>query len=230
ISCIWTDKKHLEGIMLEFAGKHVLIIIENLPAPFDTRVWQEANSLKKYGAEVSIICPKMKGYTRSYEKINGIEIYRHPLMVEAEGALGYFLEYTSAIFWEFLLAWKIFLKKRFHVIQACNPPDLIFSIAFMFKLFGVKFVFDHHDLNPELYIAKYNRKDFFYRLMGFLERLTFKTADYSIATNESYKEIAVRRGGMSPDRVQVVRSGPSLERLKIQEPRPEYKRGKDYLI
>lgn len=223
-------KKRQEEIMLEFAGKHILIIIENLPAPFDTRVWQEANSLKKQGAEVSIICPKMKGYKLSYENINGIDIYRHPLWIEAEGALGYFLEYTSALLWEFFLCWKIFFRKRFHVIQACNPPDLIFSIAFIFKIFGVKFVFDHHDLNPELYIAKYNKKDFFYKLMGIFEKLTFKTADFSIATNESYKDIAIKRGGMLPEKVQVVRSGPSLERLKIQAPKPEYKRGKKYLI
>jgi len=216
--------------MLEFAGKHVLVIIENLPAPFDRRVWQEACTLKEKGADVSIICPKMKGYTESYEQINGIDIYRHPLPLEGSGAMGYLLEYSTAIFWELVLAFKIFFKKRFHVIHGCNPPDLIFLTALPFKLFGVKYVFDHHDINPELYIAKFGKKDFFYRCMLWLERLTFKTADYSIATNESYKQIAIERGEMPPHKVQVVRSGPSLERIKLTPGNEKYKKGRTYLI
>ena len=138
--------------MLE--GKHVLIIVENLPLPFDRRVWQEANTLKENGAEVSIICPKAKGYTARYECLNGIHIYRHPLPLEASGALGYLWEYASSLFWEFILSWRIFFKRRFHVIQGCNPPDLIFLVALCFKPFGVKYLFDHHDINPELFMAK----------------------------------------------------------------------------
>lgn len=216
--------------MLEFAGKHVLIIIENLPAPFDRRVWQEASTLKENGADVSIICPKMKGYTKSYENIDGIDIYRHPLPLEGSGAWGYLMEYSTALFWELFLSLKIFFKKRFHVIHGCNPPDLIFLTALPFKLLGVKFVFDHHDINPELYIAKFGRKDLFYRAMLWFERLTFKTADFSIATNESYKKIAIERGKMPADKVQVVRSGPSLERIKIQPPQKQYKKGRNFLI
>jgi hypothetical protein len=132
---------------LEFAGKHILIVIENLPAPFDRRVWQEAITLKEHGAKVSIICPKMKGYTKSYEVIEDIEIYRHALK-EGKGALGYLVEYSQAIFWEFILSWKIFFKKKFHIIHGCNPPDLIFLTALFFKPFGVKYIFDHHDINP----------------------------------------------------------------------------------
>ena len=216
--------------MSVFAGKHVLIVIENLPAPFDRRVWQEATTLKENGADVSIICPKMKGYDRSYEQIDGIDIYRHPLPVEGHGAFGYLMEYGTAIFWEAWLSCRIFLKKRFHVIHGCNPPDLIFITALFFKLLGVKYVFDHHDINPELYLAKFDKKDFFYRCMLFFERLTFRTADYSIATNESYKKIAIERGGMAADKVEVVRSGPSLKRLKITEGNPMYKKGKDFLV
>jgi len=213
-----------------FQGKHILIVVENLPVPFDRRVWQEANTLKENGADVSIICPKMKGYTKKYECINGIHIYRHPLPLEARGALGYLWEYTAAIFWEFVLSWKIFFKKRFHVIQGCNPPDLIFFVALFFKIFGVKYVFDHHDINPELYIAKYNKKGLFYRFLMFVERLTFMTADYSIATNESYKEIAIKRGKMDPEKVTVVRSGPKLERLKLTPGNEKYKKGRKYLV
>ena len=214
---------------MEFAGKHILIIIENLPAPFDRRVWQEACTLRDAGAKVTIICPRMKGYTKKYECIENIEVYRHPLK-EGKGAIGYLREYAQAIFWETVLSWKIFFKKRFHVIQGCNPPDLIFLTALPFKLFGVKYVFDHHDINPELYISKFEKKGFFYRLMVFFERLTFRAADYSIATNESYREIAISRGKMNPKKVQVVRSGPRLDRLRIFPPKEELKRGKRFLI
>jgi len=216
--------------MSEFKDKHILIIVENLPVPFDRRVWQEANTLKDNGASVSIICPKMKGYTEKYEVINGIEIYRHSLPLEARGAIGYLFEYSTALFWEFVLSWKIFFKKRFHVIHGCNPPDLIFLVALWFKIFGVRYVFDHHDINPELYVAKYNKKGFFYKMMVFCERLTFATANYSIATNESYKEIAIRRGKMRPERIQVVRSGPKLDRLKLLPPDVKFLKGRKYLV
>ena len=106
--------------MSSFQNKHILIIVENLPVPFDRRVWQEANTLKDNGAKVSIICPKMKDYTTIFEVIDGIEIYRHPLPVEGRGALGYLLEYSVALFWEFFLSWKIFFKKRFHVIHGLS--------------------------------------------------------------------------------------------------------------
>ncbi|MBL7742099.1 MAG: glycosyltransferase family 4 protein [Chitinophagaceae bacterium] len=213
-----------------FQGKHILMVVENLPLPFDRRVWQEANTLKENGAEVSIICPKMKGYTKSYECINGIHIYRHPLPLEARGAIGYIREYGAALFWEFFLSWKIFFKKRFHVIQGCNPPDLIFIVALFFRIFGVKYVFDHHDINPELYIAKYNKKGMFYKFLLWAERLTFMSANYSIATNESYRDIAIKRGKMPPEKVTVVRSGPKLDRLKITPGNEKYKKGRKYLV
>lgn len=216
--------------MDKLKGKHILIVVENLPVPFDRRVWQEANTLSENGAKVSIICPIMKGYTAKYEVINNIEIYRHPLPFEASGALGYLVEYSTALFWESWLSLKIYAKKRFHVIHGCNPPDLIFIVAFFFKALGVRYVFDHHDINPELYIAKYNKKGFFYNLMVFFEKLTFKTADYSIATNESYKEIAIRRGGMDPKKVQVIRSGPKLDRLQLLPPEEKYKKGREFLL
>lgn len=217
-------------MMSSFQNKHILIIVENLPVPFDRRVWQEANTLKDNGAKVSIICPKMKDYTAKYEVIDGIEIYRHSLPVEARGALGYLLEYSVALFWEFILSWKIFFKKRFQVIHGCNPPDLIFLVALCFKIFGVTYVFDHHDINPELYIAKFNKKGFFYRMMVLFERLTFATADFSIATNESYKEIAIRRGKMPEEKIQVIRSGPKLDRLKLLPPDDKFRSGRKYLV
>jgi glycosyltransferase involved in cell wall biosynthesis len=223
-------KKKIDNDMKKFSDKHVLIIVENLPLPFDRRVWQEANTLKEEGAKVSVICPKMKGYTKSYECINGIQIYRHPLPVEASGAAGYLLEYTIALFWEFILAWKIYFKNKFQVIQGCNPPDLIFIVAIFFRLLGVKYVFDHHDINPEMYVAKYDKKGFFYKLLLLFEKLTFKMANYSIATNESYKQIAIERGKMDENKVRVVRSGPKLDSLRITSGNIKYKNGKDFLI
>ena len=215
---------------MDFTGKHVLIVVENLSVPFDRRVWQEATTLKRAGADVSVICPMMKGQEARHEILDGIEIYRHALPWEARGALGYLVEYGVALFWEFVLSWRIYAKKRFHVVHGCNPPDLIFLVALPFRLFGVKYVFDHHDINPELYIAKYGRKGFFYWLLVAFEWLTFKAASYSIATNESYKAIAVSRGGMKPELVSVIRSGPSLERMRILSPRLEHKKGRRFLI
>ncbi len=212
------------------AGKRVLILVENLPSPFDRRVWQEATTLRDAGYLVSIICPTGRGYEKKFEVVEQIDIHRYHLPVEAEGPLGYALEYSTALLQTFLLSWKVYVGRGFDVIHACNPPDLFFLIGIFFKAFGKKFLFDHHDINPELYEAKFGRRDSFYRLLLKFERWSFKTADVSIATNQSYRCIAIERGGMSPDRVFVVRSGPSLERLRIGPPHEELKRGRRYLV
>jgi len=211
--------------------RRVLIIVENLPVPFDRRVWQEATTLARAGYEVSVICPKARGYERSFEVIEGVHVFRHPLPVEATGALGYLLEYLIALTCEFVLALRVFVKRGFDVIHACNPPDLIFLVALPFVwLGGCKFVFDHHDLNPELYEAKFRRRGWGYALMAWLERATFALADVSIATNESYRRVAIERGGMAPERVFVVRSGPSLERMVRQPPTPKWRNGRAHLV
>lgn len=218
---------------MAFAGKkkNVLILVENLPSPFDRRVWQEATTLTANGYKVSIICPTGKGYEKKYEVIDGIYIYRYNLPLEAEGPKGYLLEYSAALFHTFRLSWKVFFAHGIDVIHACNPPDLLFLIGGFFKIFmRKKFVFDHHDINPELYEAKFGRRDFFYKLMVLFERWSFKTADVSIATNESYKRIAVERGGMKPENVYVVRSGPKLDRLRIVPGNEELKRGRKFLV
>ena len=144
------------------AGKRILFIVENLPSPFDRRVWQEATTLHQNGYQVTIICPVGKGYEEKYEYLEGIHIYRHPLPPEAEGALGYALEYSVALYWEFYLSFKVLFSRGFDAIHACNPPDLIFLVGGFFKLFfRKKFLFDHHDINPEVYEAKFGRRDLF---------------------------------------------------------------------
>lgn len=216
--------------MKEYAGKKILIIVENLPLPFDRRVWQEAKALRDKGAEVFIICPRTKAYNKRYEEINGIKIYRHKILKEAGGKWEYFIEYPTALISEFFLALWIYFKHGFDVIHACNPPDLICLVALPFKLLGKKFVFDHHDVNPELYKAKFNRKDIFYKLVCLMEKLTFACADMSIATNNSYKKVAIDRGRMKPEEVFVVRSGPDLKRIRKKTVNNKYKNGREYLV
>lgn len=208
----------------------VLMIVENLPLPFDRRVWQEASALKSEGYQVSIICPTGVGYEKRHEVIDDIHIYRHRIPIEANSSLGYAVEYACALACEFYLSVKILLTRGFDIVHACNPPDLIFVIGGFFRIFGKKFIFDQHDIGPELYEAKFGRRGFAYRLLGFLERMSFSVADVSIATNESYRDIAIKRGGMDPTRVFVVRSGPDLERFKPVAPVESLKKGKPHLV
>jgi glycosyltransferase involved in cell wall biosynthesis len=211
-------------------GRRVLIIVENLPCPFDRRVWQEARTLADAGYDVSIICPKAPGYERGFERIDGIDIHRHSLPGEADGALGYALEYSWALVMEFWLSLKILFGRGFDVIHACNPPDTIFLIGAFYKLLGKRFVFDHHDINPELYEAKFGKRGFGQKLLLALERLTFRTADMVISTNESYRRIAIGRGGVDPREVFVVRSGPDLTRIKRVPANPALRKGRRFLV
>ncbi len=210
--------------------RKVLIIVENLPVPFDSRVWKEATSLYKDGYEVTVLCPRGKGYSKSYEVLEDIRVYRHPMPREGDSPLGYVREYAWALFWEFLYTWWIFLRHGFHVIQGCNPPDDIFLVALPFKLFGVKYIFDHHDANPELYFSKYEREDFFYKIQVWLEKLSYRFADVVMATNASYKNLAITRGGLAPEDVFIVRNGPDLETFRPVPPVTTLKYGKPYLV
>ncbi|HEY7337732.1 MAG TPA: glycosyltransferase family 4 protein [Bryobacteraceae bacterium] len=189
----------------------VCIIVENLPVPLDRRVWREASALRDAGYRVSVICPKGKGRCESsYESLGGIEIHRHKSW-DSSGAAGYIIEYFLAFICELFLALKVFARTRFRVLQACNPPDNIFLIALLLKPFGVRFIFDHHDLTPELFESRFGKRlRFFYRSIRVLERLTFKTANACIATNESFREIAISRGQKRPEEVFIVRNCPEL--------------------
>lgn len=210
--------------------RKVLIIVENMPVPLDFRVWKEARSLRDAGYAVTVLCPRGKGFKQNYELRDGIHIYRHPMPREGNSPAGYVWEYSCALFWQFWYSWWIFLRRGFNVIQGCNPPDDIFLVALPFKAFGVKYIFDHHDVNPELYFSKYERKDFFYKVQLWLEKATFRCSDVVMSTNNSYREIAISRGGMREDDVFVVRNGPDPNTFKAVPPNSTRKCGKRYLV
>ncbi|MEZ5793013.1 glycosyltransferase family 4 protein [Albidovulum sp.] len=208
----------------------MLIVVENLPVPFDRRVWAEATTLAAHGYTVSVISPKGKGADRNYEFLDGVHVYRHDLPAEGNSAAGYLREYGSALWNEVRLALKVKRERGIDVLHGCNPPDLIFVVAWVMRLFGVRYLFDHHDICPELYEAKFGKRGLLWKAMVFFEWLTFKTALVSIATNESYAAIARRRGGMKPEDVFVVRSGPKIEKLEIRAPNPELRKGAKHLV
>ena len=183
------------------------------------------------GYLVSVICPKGKGYDADYEYLKGVHVYRHDLPAEGNGALGYAREYFCALREELRLAKKIYKERGFHVIHGCNPPDDIYMVARRFKKKGVDYVFDHHDICPELFEAKFGKASgLLYKSQLWLERQTYKHCAFAFVTNESYKQIAISRGGMKEDKVFVLRSGPKLERLKITPAKSEIKRGRQFMV
>ncbi len=209
----------------------VLIIVENLAVPFDRRVWMECRALAAAGYRVSVISPKGKGATARHEVLEGVHVYRHDMPLEADSPRGYVVEYAAALWREWRLARRVKRERGFEVVQVCNPPDLLFIVAAWFKvLYGARVVFDHHDISPELYEAKYERRDVFYQALRLAERLTFAVADVVIATNESYRTIALTRGHKRSEDVFVVRNGPDLSRFVETPPEPAYKKGRRYLV
>jgi glycosyltransferase involved in cell wall biosynthesis len=209
----------------------VLILVQNLPVPFDRRVWQEACTLRNAGYDVSVVCPRTAQCPAAREDLDGVHVYRYRPGHEARGLLGYVVEYTVALVAQTLLAWRVALTRRIDVVQACNPPDLLFLVALpLVLLFRARFVFDHHDVSPELLMAKgHGPRSLVVRVATALERLTFGCAVVSIATNGSYRDVAVRRGGMPPERVFVVRSGPPAG-FGDAAPDPAHRRGRRRLV
>ncbi len=191
----------------------VLIVVENLPVPLDRRVWQESCALRDAGYDVVVICPQMRGYTQPEEKLDGIQIYRHWISEEAGGFAGFFREYASALWGEMRLAWKVWRRHRFKLIHLCNPPDLLFLVAWPFKVLGVRVIYDVHDLWPEMFEAKFSRRGLFYWAVRKAERLTYACADVVLATNESVRRVALRRGKKPPERVFLVRTAPKITGL-----------------
>ena len=201
-----------------------------MPVPFDTRVWKEAQSLQANGYSVTVLCPRGKNYEKGHEVLNGVHIYRHPMPKEGNSAFTYLIEYGAALLWEFLYTLWIYIVRGFKVIQGCNPPDNIVLVALPFKIFGVKYIFDHHDANPELYESKFQKKGLIYNIQVWLEKLTYRFSDVVMATNNTYRELAVSRGGVPAENVFVVRNGPDLKTFKAVTPIPALKYGRPYLV
>jgi len=194
------------------SANKVLIIVQNLSVPPDKRVWLEALALKEGGYEVSIICPKGAGQA-GHEVMAGIHLYRFYLPSIGSGVIAYLFEYGYSFLRIFQLSVKVWAQRRFSIIQACNPPDIFFIIGRFYGLFGKKFVFDQHDLCPELYLARFARRDFAYKALVFLERKTYQSADVVLTANQSFKDLCPRRCGVTPDKVFVVRNGPDLKEV-----------------
>jgi glycosyltransferase involved in cell wall biosynthesis len=207
-----------------------VIVVENLPVPFDRRVWQEAQALKRAGWLVSVICPANEAFPAKFEVIDDIAVYRHPLPPEGRGALAYFREYAAALFHEFRLLIKVHRERGFSIIQACNPPDLIFLAAAPFRLIGKRFIFDQHDVGPELFVAKYGDKGFLYRALIFFERCSYAMADFVITANATFKDIAIRRGGQAPSLIEVVYGVPERKRIHRVAPEPGLNGGRKFVL
>ncbi len=207
-----------------------VIVVENLPVPFDRRVWQEAQALNRAGWTVSVICPSNPDFPKPFEIIDDIAIYRHPLPPEGRGAVAYFREYSTALFHEFRLLFKVHRERGFSIIQACNPPDLVFLAALPFKLMGKRFIYDQHDVSPELFIVKFGKKGLLYRALMVFERLSYVTADQVITANATFKDIAISRGGKAPSKVEVVYGVPDRKRIHRVEPEPGLHGGRKFVL
>jgi glycosyltransferase involved in cell wall biosynthesis len=211
-------------------NRSCVIVVENLPVPFDRRVWQEAQALRSMGWKVSVICPATAVFPTKYEVIDDIAVYRHRLPPEGQGAAAYFREYSAALFHEFRLLVRVHRERGFSIIQACNPPDIIFLAAAPFKLLGKRFIYDQHDVAPELFEVKYGKKGFLHRALRVFERLSYAMADFVITANATFKEIAISRGGKSASKVEVVYGVPDRKRIYRVEPEPGLRAGKKFIL
>ena len=202
----------------------VLMLIENLSFPWDRRMRHEAEALREAGYQVGVICPKGEGHDEQwFEEINGIKIYRYPMLVQASGGLAYLAEYSWGFLCTTFLLMLVWMKDGFDIIHSANPPDMFFLLARPFKVLGKKFVYDQHDVCPELYESKFNRKDWKHRALLYLEQGSYRAADLVISTNQSYREIAMTRGGVPEERTVIVRNGVDTNWFCPRKVRPELK-------
>lgn len=214
---------------IEPRAPRVLIVVENVPVLRDRRVWQECLALVAAGYRVSVISPMGAGEPR-VEYLEGVALYRYPPAPEASGTIGFFYEFAYSWVQTLLLSVKVIRREGFDVIQACNPPDTFFALAWLYKPLKKRFVYDQHDLAPETYESRFDQPSRAL-LWGLrlLERLTYRTADRVIATNASYREVALTRGGKAPEDVVVVRNGPDPRRMRRGPTRPELRNGRRHL-
>jgi glycosyltransferase involved in cell wall biosynthesis len=208
----------------------ILIIVQNLPVPFDRRVWLECQALTSAGYRVAVVCPKGNG-DPSYEVVDGVELYKYRPYAPGGSKFSFVAEYVYSFLATAWASLKARRSGRFAAIQACNPPDIFWPLAVAFRrLDGSRFVFDHHDLCPELYESRFpGGAKLPYRGLRALERRTHRTADHVISTNDSYREIAISRSGKRATDVTVVRTGPDPQKLRRGQADPELRRGRRFL-
>ncbi|MEP6468464.1 MAG: glycosyltransferase family 4 protein [Chloroflexota bacterium] len=212
-------------------ARRALILVEDLPVPFDRRVWSEATTLQRAGWRVTVVCPIGEDARRWHERRDGIEIFRYPLPTTAAGLLNHVAEYAIAMPASLILSLLAWRGRRFDIVHACNPPDFFFPIGRLFRALGSAFVFDQHDLAPEVYVAQGGRKgSAIHRFLLWSERQTYRSADGVIATNETYRRFAIERGGVDPERVSVVRSSPDPSRIFPVDPDVALKGGRQFLV
>jgi glycosyltransferase involved in cell wall biosynthesis len=209
----------------------VLILVQNLPVPFDKRVWQEARALATAGYEVHVVCPRTRDYPLKRELLEGIHIYRYSAGAEAGRLFAYLIEYAIAIVSQLWLAVGMRLRRRIDIVHICNPPDLLFLVALPLVASGSRLIYDHHDATPELMAAKGCREgSLLVRIARSLERITYHFCHVSIETNNSFRSIALSRGRMSPNNVFVVRSAPQAARFASAHPDEIWRRGRKHLV
>ncbi len=211
----------------------VLLIVENHSVPADRRVWGEAQSLRRAGYRVSVICPRGTFQDKEpFEARDGVAIHRFAMPFDGNTKLHYVFEYAWALLACFGLSLQVWRTRGFDVLHVGNPPDFFFPLAWFYKLFGKKFIFDQHDLCPETYLAKFPDagKRFWYRLLSWTEQRSYRAADAVVVTNQSYRDVARSRGRVPEERIFIVRNSPNLEVFRPLQPDLELKEGFRYLV
>lgn len=212
-------------------ARHVLMIVENLTVPRDRRVWNEATTLRQAGYDVTVICPVGQGYQAAEEKLDGVRILRHPVPEDTGSRMAFIREYANALRWERRLARRVWQEHPFDAIHLSNPPDVLYLVARPYRRrHGVRVVFDHHDLSPEVYESKFGRRGFLHAALRLFERLTFRNVDRVISTNETFRQVAIERGGVAPSNVTIVRNGPDPLEFSPGTAVPSVRRGRSCLV
>ena len=210
----------------------VLILVQNEPLPQDRHVWNQCRALTRAGYAVTVICPQ--GTTRhreEYERLEEVDIHRYRARHANGGIAAYGLEYASALWSMGRLAWQLASARPFDVVHACSPPDFLLLSVLPLRRHGTRFIFDHHDLTPELFASRFGRpRGLVHRATLLAEQVAFRLADTVLSVNDSYRRVALTRGRRRAEDVHVVRTGPDLTRFTPAPPEPALKRGKPYLL
>jgi glycosyltransferase involved in cell wall biosynthesis len=221
----------------EIARPAVLMLLENGTVPADRRVWGIATALAAAGCEVSVVCPQRADRTPQNddtilpEVLEGVRIHRFPLTFSNGGLTGYAREYGSALWRTWRIVSRLARREQFDVVHVCNPPDFMSLAAWPALRGGASLVWDHHDLTPELFRARFgDGHRLLHRLALLVERIAFRSADVVLATNESYRRVAEGRGGKHAAEVFVVRNGPDTSRFRPVPAQTSLKNGSPLLI